>query len=68
MMVFTDGDTRLRDLQMSVLPDATHVLDWGIVKLPRARRHDGRCEDYQKPAMPISAMVYGNKAVIYKLF
>jgi hypothetical protein len=28
MMVFTDGDTRLRDLQMSVLPDATHVLDW----------------------------------------
>jgi len=48
MMVFTDGDTRLRDLQMSVLPDATHVLDWGIVKLPRARRHDGRCDDYQK--------------------
>ena len=28
LMVFTDGDTRLRDLQMSVLPDATHVLDW----------------------------------------
>jgi hypothetical protein len=28
LMVFTDGDTRLRDLQMSVLPDAAHVLDW----------------------------------------
>lgn len=27
LMVVTDGDTRLRDLQMSVLPDAAHVLD-----------------------------------------
>jgi hypothetical protein len=27
-MVFTDGGTRLRDVQMSVLPDAAHVLDW----------------------------------------
>ena len=26
--VFTDGDGRLRDLQLAVLPDATHVLDW----------------------------------------
>ncbi len=28
LMVFTDGDSRLRDLQLSVLPRATHVLDW----------------------------------------
>lgn len=28
LMVFTDGDIQLRDLQMSVLPEATHVLDW----------------------------------------
>jgi hypothetical protein len=28
LTVFTDGDTGLRDLQMSVLPDAVHVLDW----------------------------------------
>src|SRR5258705_8800115 len=28
LMVFTDGDSRLRDLQLSVLPKATHVLDW----------------------------------------
>src|ERR1700688_4275918 len=27
-MVFTDGDSRLRDLQLSVLPKATHVLGW----------------------------------------
>jgi hypothetical protein len=27
-MVFTDGDRRLRDLQLCVLPKATHVLDW----------------------------------------
>jgi hypothetical protein len=26
--VLTDGDSRLRDLQLSVLPEATHVLDW----------------------------------------
>lgn len=31
LMVFTDGDTRLRDLQMSVLPDAVHVLDWYLL-------------------------------------
>ena len=28
LKVFTDGDTQLRDLQMSVLPYATHILDW----------------------------------------
>ena len=28
LMVFTDGDSRLRDLQLCVLPKATHVLDW----------------------------------------
>lgn len=28
LKVFTDGHTQLRDLQMSVLPYATHVLDW----------------------------------------
>jgi hypothetical protein len=28
LMFFTDGDRRLRDLQFSVLPKATHVLDW----------------------------------------
>ena len=28
LMVFTDGDSRLRDLQLSVLPKATHILDW----------------------------------------
>ena len=28
LRVFTDGDGRLRDLQLAVLPDATHVLDW----------------------------------------
>ena len=28
LRVFTDGDDRLRDLQLAVLPDATHVLDW----------------------------------------
>jgi hypothetical protein len=28
LRVFTDGDGPLRDLQLSVLPEATHVLDW----------------------------------------
>jgi hypothetical protein len=28
LLVLTDGDSRLRDLQLSVLPRATHVLDW----------------------------------------
>jgi hypothetical protein len=28
LRVFTDGDSALRDLQLSVLPEATHVLDW----------------------------------------
>jgi hypothetical protein len=28
LRVFTDGDGALRDLQLSVLPEATHVLDW----------------------------------------
>jgi hypothetical protein len=28
LRVFTDGDGTLRDLQLSVLPEATHVLDW----------------------------------------
>ena len=28
LLVLTDGDSRLRDLQLSVLPEATHVLDW----------------------------------------
>ena len=28
LMVLTDGYSRLRDLQLSVLPRATHVLDW----------------------------------------
>ena len=28
LMAFTDGDSRLRDLQLSVLPEATHILDW----------------------------------------
>ncbi|SAL67431.1 hypothetical protein [Caballeronia humi] len=26
-MVFADGDTQLRDVEMSVLPDTAHVLD-----------------------------------------
>jgi len=28
LRVFTDGDGALRNLQLSVLPEATHVLDW----------------------------------------
>ena len=28
LRVFTDGDGPLRDLQLAVLPEATHVLDW----------------------------------------
>ena len=28
LLVLTDGDSRLRDLQLCVLPEATHVLDW----------------------------------------
>lgn len=28
LRVFTDGDSALRDLQLAVLPEATHVLDW----------------------------------------
>ena len=28
LRVFTDGDGALRDLQLAVLPDAIHVLDW----------------------------------------
>ncbi len=28
LRVFTDGDGALRDLQLSVLPEAIHVLDW----------------------------------------
>ena len=28
LKVFTDGDSQLRELQISVLPKATHVLDW----------------------------------------
>jgi hypothetical protein len=28
LRVFTAGDGALRDLQLSVLPEATHVLDW----------------------------------------
>ena len=27
-VVFTDGDSQLRQMQMSLFPAATHILDW----------------------------------------